>query len=239
MDLFGRCKRTPEDAFQAFAIHFRDVGDFPGSNRAHGPSVHPALASSRKFALLCSTSILLLMGEVTSANFGLLIAYLTPGLTVLWGMSRFSPVLRHWLAMTSPDAPTVGGFLYLSIAAIIAGVSVSAVRWAIIDTLHHATGVAQPTWNFRNLENQADAFHLLIDIHYRYYQFYANMLIALVFWLACRRIPGEGMPPFAWLDLVALGLTTVFYAASRDALWKYYRRGEQLLSAGLHDRRFR
>ena len=175
------------------------------------------------------------MTQVTSANFGLLIAYLAPGVTALWGLARFSPVLRNWLAVTMPDTPTVGGFLYVSIAAVVAGVTVSACRWAIVDSLHHWTGITPPKWDFRNLASDAAAFQLLIEIHYRYYQFYANMLIALVFWLICRHMPGEAASRFGSLDVMVLALAVVFYAGSRDALWKYYRRGEQLLGQRLQN----
>jgi len=52
--------------------------------------------------------------DVTSNNFGVLIAYLVPGATALWGISLFSPAVRAWFASTPQDAPTISGFLYLT-----------------------------------------------------------------------------------------------------------------------------
>jgi hypothetical protein len=37
------------------------------------------------------------MRDVTGQNFGLLIAYVLPGLTALWGVSFFSDTVRSWL----------------------------------------------------------------------------------------------------------------------------------------------
>lgn len=84
------------------------------------------------------------MTSVSDSNFGPLIAYLVPGATVLAGVSPFFPVLRIWLAATPADAPTIGGFLYLTIASLAVGMTVSAIRWALIDSLHRLTGPPIP-----------------------------------------------------------------------------------------------
>ena len=58
---------------------------------------------------------------MTRDTFGPLIAYLVSGATVLFGFSQFSPTLRTWFAVTPADAPTIGGFLYLTVASLAAG----------------------------------------------------------------------------------------------------------------------
>src|SRR5271154_3653500 len=73
---------------------------------------------------------------VSNDNFGPLVAYLVPGATVLLGASQFSPILRAWLASTPTDAPTIGGFLYLTVASLGVGMTVSAVRWSTVDQFH-------------------------------------------------------------------------------------------------------
>ena len=108
------------------------------------------------------------METVTNANFGPLIAYLVPGATVLAGFSPFSPVLRSWFGRPA-DAPTIGGFLYLTVASIAVGMTVNAVRWAVIDTVHAYTGLPLPPLDFSRLGKNVDAFGLLIEIHYRHY----------------------------------------------------------------------
>lgn len=118
------------------------------------------------------------METVSNANFGPLIAYLLPGATVLLGFSEFSATLRTWFAAAPSDAPSIGGFLYLTAAALAAGMVVSAVRWAVVDTLHSYTGLPMPALEFSRLGRNVEAFSLLIEIHYQHYQFYANMLVA-------------------------------------------------------------
>ena len=52
------------------------------------------------------------MREITSDNFGLLIAYLVPGFTVLLGVSYFSETAAAWLRGASgkgPQAAARGG----------------------------------------------------------------------------------------------------------------------------------
>lgn len=69
------------------------------------------------------------------------------------------------------------------------------------------------------------AFQLLIDSHYRYYKFYANMVIALACAYATRAYA------LGWYGLVYLLLAALFLLASRDALRKYYERAGHLLGA--------
>ena len=120
------------------------------------------------------------MSELSAKNFGLLIAYVLPGFVALWGISHFSPTVDSWITSSQQGAPTIGGFLYVTLASLVAGLTVSAIRWAVIDTLHHATGLKPPQWEFANLDDRLQGFHGLVENHYRYYQFYANGLVALI-----------------------------------------------------------
>jgi hypothetical protein len=107
--------------------------------------------------------------------------------------------------------------------------AVSAVRWALVDTLHAWTGLRRPELDFAQLAKRVDAFNLLIEIHYRHYQFYANMLIALAVAYVTYRVRSSE-PPIGMLDVGFVGLEGVFFAASRDTLRKYYARAQQLLA---------
>lgn len=170
------------------------------------------------------------MKNVSADNFGLLIAYLLPGLTVLWGLGYVSPTMRSWLGTTSTSPPTIGGFLYVTLASVAAGLIVSTVRWAVLDTIHHWTGIRRPNWDFARLQENVTAFDVLIEIHYRYYQHYGNMLVSLAFAYAARRSAlGLWSAPLGWLDLGLLLLALVFFFGSRDTLRKYYQRTARFL----------
>ena len=169
------------------------------------------------------------MQSITNDNFGPLIAYLVPGATVLYGFSQFSPTLQTWFAVTPADAPTIGGFLYLTVASLAAGMTVSALRWAIVDTLHGWTGIPLPNFNFSTLGKNVDALVLLIEIHYRHYLWYSNMTVAMAFVYICYRVKLGTLFPFGWSDTAFVLLEVIFIATSRDTLKKYYARAEAAL----------
>ena len=172
------------------------------------------------------------MKEVSSSNFGLLIAFLLPGFVVLWGASYFSETIALWLS-GSGATPTVGGFMYVTLASVAAGVTVSTVRWAVIDTIHRWTGLPQPHWDFSRLQDNVAAYNVLNEIHYKFYQFHGNLLIALFFVYVARRVHfGFLAEPLGWVDLGCLLLSVILFVGSRDTLRKYYVRVSQLLGSG-------
>lgn len=169
------------------------------------------------------------MQSVTNANFGPLIAYLVPGATALFGISEFYPALRAWFAVVPTQTPTIGGFLYLTVASVAVGMVVSAIRWAIVDTFHSITGLPLPALDFSKLGRNVEAFNLLIEIHYKHFQFYSNELIALAIAYVSYRIKHGGFWPLGWFDVGFVVIEGVFLLASRDTIRKYYARGTQLL----------
>jgi hypothetical protein len=169
------------------------------------------------------------MQSVSNDNFGPLIAYLVPGATVLAALSPFSETLRGWFSLGTADTPTIGGFLFLTVAALAAGMTASAVRWAVIDTLHARTGIPPPALDFSRLGQNIDAYRLLIDIHYRHYLFYANMVVAVAVAYACHRLRLADGWTVGWADVAFVAIEVVFYAASRDTLRKYHARCRQVL----------
>lgn len=174
-----------------------------------------------------------MLREDSITNFGFLIAFIVPGFTALWGVSYFSDTVRLWLGESATESPTVGGFLYVTLASIAAGLTASAVRWMVINRLHQWTGIPEPRWDFSRLGPNAVAFNMLIEIHYRHYQYYANMLVALIFLFICRRMgSGQIWAPLGAMDWSVLGLAAIFYVTSRDTLRKYHTRGTRLLGGG-------
>jgi hypothetical protein len=163
------------------------------------------------------------MQEGSLSNFGLLIAYVLPGFTALQRL----PFLSHAVVSCGTGAldqnPSVTSFLSGTVEALAVGLAVSTVRWLLIDALHHRTGLRPPAWDFARLEKNVVAFEYLVQVHYRYYKFYANMVVALAWAFAA------GGYAQGWRGLVYWLLAGLFLAASRDALRKYYERAGQLL----------
>lgn len=169
------------------------------------------------------------MGELSARNFGLLIAYVLPGFVALAGLSLRCDAARLWLFGPDGTGPSAGSIPCTLIASVAAGMTASAVRWAVVDTLHHATGVARPAWNDARLTDRLPAYELLIEIHYRYYQFYANSLVGGLFAYGLWRSHAAERSGPSWPDAAAVFLVLVFYAGSRDTLRKYYSRTALLL----------
>jgi len=168
--------------------------------------------------------------DLTAANFGLIVAYVLPGFTALWGISHFSETVRVWLGSSQGNWHTVGGFLYVTLASIGTGMTVSTVRWMVIDTLHALTGIRQPRWDFSKLQENAAGYDILVKIHYHFYQFNANMLVSVLFLYIARCIFlgwSSFLTPWDDLGFVAVGL--VFFVGSRDTLRKYHTRVARLL----------
>lgn len=107
------------------------------------------------------------MKDVNSDNFGLLIAYLIPGFIALWSLQSLLPSGPFTLSIPVESEPTIGGFLYGTLASTAAGLVISAIRWAIIDQIYHRTGIPAPAWDFRKLQANLTAFESHVQDHYR------------------------------------------------------------------------
>lgn len=158
-----------------------------------------------------------------NSNFGLLIAYALPGFVAIWGLSGIWPGVIE-CAMGADGCgivPSLMGFLNSTVAAIAAGMAVSAIRFVLIDFLHERTGLHRPKWNGLALQKNLAAVRTIVDHHYRHYQFHANMIVAGVIAYAAQRYELQMVPGLTELLLIAL--LAVFWIASRDNLKKYYQ----------------
>jgi len=169
------------------------------------------------------------MSELSDKNFGLVIAYVLPGFVALWGIGRFSKTVESWIVTSQHGGPTVAGFLYVTLASLAAGLTVSAIRWAMVDTLHHATGLKPPSLEFSTLDDRLHGFHGLVENHYRYYQFYSNMFVAAALAFLAEIGPSGNLCQIGLPAVGVIVLELVFLAGSRDTLRKYYARAERLL----------
>lgn len=172
------------------------------------------------------------MTNLSNRNFGILIAYILPGFTAIWGVSFVSTTVQSWLTVSTSglELPTVGGFLYVTLASVALGMTVSAIRWFVIDSINEYTGLKRPAWDDSLLQANLDAFDLIVEHHYRYYQFYANSIVSILLVYAVHRLSDEMPGSFGLLELGLIALLIVFWAMSRDTLKKYYRRSSNLFT---------
>jgi len=167
--------------------------------------------------------------DSSSKQFGLMVAYLLPGFIVLAGIAPFAPLVAAWLQTLNQAQASLGAPVYAVLAATTIGMIVSCFRWLIIDHIHHWTGVNPPAWDDSRLEERIDAFNYLVDNHYRYYQFSANTLIAVITAYVANRITWTSRLFGLGTDIAFLILCMTLFAGSRDALSKYYGRTIQVV----------
>ncbi len=154
-------------------------------------------------------------------------AYLLPGTTAFLGIGMFSETVRVWIGTPATSSPTVGGFLYATLASLAVGLIADRVRRLTIDRLHHATGVRKRPWNYRVLAENLDAVEFVVSNQFRYHQFYGNLSMCAAFTYGVALLTEY---TFAWGWSVAfIGLQAVLLMGSRDCLNNYYRRLEDVL----------
>jgi hypothetical protein len=86
-----------------------------------------------------------------------------------------------------------------------------------------------PAWDDTQLGEQLTAFDYLVENHYRYYQFVANLLIAAGGTYLANRLLGQSAVLGIATDAVVLIVCGVLFFASRDALAKYYSRTSSVM----------
>lgn len=95
-----------------------------------------------------------------------------------------------------------------------------------MDTLFYWTDIRAPNWNFKKLRDNLQAFEVLIEIHYRYYQFYANTFVAATFFVVLRSV-NSGIAVGEWMAFVAFQF--ILLLGARDTFRKYHSRVNDFL----------
>ena len=179
-------------------------------------------------------------GNQIERAFGLAIAFLGPGMIVLYATSAHVPVLESWFNATSRGQTTIGSFLSMAIAASAAGVFVSGVRWYLVEKwIKNATDVPteHETAGRREAETEL-AYQNIRNQHYDFYLFYANTLVALgVLWLCWLPSQFPPLPAWVWESTATPVLATaagaatarVLFAAATDSYRRYQNKRAELL----------
>lgn len=170
------------------------------------------------------------MQQVSKNNFGIIVAFIIPGFIGIWGLSYISPTIKSWFIFQQQPTTSIPALFYVLLSSLAVGMAVSAFRWALIDTIHHHTGIIRPALNFSNLKDVLQEFETINEHHYRYYQYYANTLIALVCTYSIRCIKLSMLPWYEPVLFLGLSITVaILFYASRDSLKQFYIRASQLL----------
>jgi hypothetical protein len=161
------------------------------------------------------------VNKVPGLNVGYVIAFLCPGLVGAVALSYHFPVLGSLIEHAQQSNQSLGVFLFTAVFALAVGVVLSGVRAIVLDGRIYAwiekhRGIPRPTHDFRHLlDPEAHAATVVIvDAYFRYYQFYANMLVA-VGWLSISRLLAGTCDewPWWWGGLAAVTMIALLLSA--------------------------
>lgn len=171
-----------------------------------------------------------------TGNFGVVIAFLVPGFVSLLGVRYHSDIIKQFFNIDETNAPTVGGFLYATLSSVAAGVTISSLRWILIDIIIcKIFKVKKRELDFKRLVGKEEAFSFINENHYRYYQYYANMLVAIFIAYILRIVVVCGGEVYFWnkremvLLVGFLMIEIVLGIGAWDTRRKFYERAEAIL----------
>ena len=156
-------------------------------------------------------------------------AFLIPGFVGLAGLAPLIPLVGEWLQPVNLGTRGIGPTVYALLAATAVGMILSCLRWLLIDQVLEWSGIRAPTINFRQLGSHLEAFDYLSDNHYRYYQFYANMLVAILVVYPIDRLLRTSPLLGSATDTGVILLCVVLFMGACDTLSKFRSRVSQLI----------
>ena len=176
------------------------------------------------------------MKDLTSTSFGLVIAYLLPGVCALYGLASVYPEMGK-LFSGFLTAPSTGGLFFLVVLlAGAAGLEVTAVRWLVYECLLcNRSSLKKEEFAALSMEGTLAAFTAATDAHYRYHQFWGGMSIVLPLYAkeAYTRLLESGLCPV--LDILTLlGFETITVVAAVVAYLKYVERAREIMKGVRH-----
>lgn len=118
------------------------------------------------------------MRDLVSASFGLLIAFVLPGLTTLYGIRSWLPGLEEFVERSKGGEAGTAALVFVALMSVVLGLVVAVVRGFLLERMlfsnHRLDDRA-----FVYLPGRTDAYQQMIDHHYRYHQFWGGMFVAV------------------------------------------------------------
>jgi hypothetical protein len=128
------------------------------------------------------------------------------------------------LKLAKSATQPVGIFLFVVLASLSLGILVSGVRSLVLDWVYSLTGLHRPEMDYLALKDAGKkaVFDGLNENFYRYYQFYANSLVAVSISGASHFSPHDiGWGSWPTIALFTTLVVVLFFSA-RVSLKRYY-----------------
>ncbi len=176
------------------------------------------------------------MKDVTSTSFGLLVAFLLPGLAGLYSISFWSPPIRRVFETFLTAQSNVGLSILVLLAALTVGLIVTVLRWWIFECwVSRKYRLAADEFAKLDSDSKLASFRAAVDEHYRYHQFWGGMFVVFPFlfigalkeyWAAMTEIRVA-------LFFVALAVMEIITGVAAHAAFKNYgTRAKHILTGG-------
>ena len=160
------------------------------------------------------------MNVLARLEFGLVIAFFLPGSVSLYALGYLSPPVAQIFQAALSEGGALGASFLILIGSLVVGIVTSSFRALTLDWLHKKTGAGMGTPNYRKLltEEGLSVFNEIVNNTYRYYQFYGNTFISLIFLLIVRyTVGGISVCNEKFLFVVNLIALLVLFLQSRNS----------------------
>ena len=165
--------------------------------------------------------------EKLGIEFRLIIAYLIPGIVLLYATTFYSSATKT-LLFGQNGIPESAAVVPIILLAIGAGIAANAITWAIVRPIIEFTSTKRPELNYANLTaSDMQAFQVINDENYRYYQSYSNLFTSGITLIASYALSSTSLN--ITLIIVSLILLLILFLASRDSLKRAYNGMESLV----------
>ena len=181
------------------------------------------------------------MKDITSTSFGLMIAYLLPGLVGLASLAFWSSTVRNVLEAFLRTESSIGLFLLVILVALIIGLLVTVFRYFIYEWfIYKIVCKNQPlgSTDFGAIGTQdakLAAFRAAVDEHYRYHQFWGGMtIVLLLFCIGLFNYHFNEIDFFKLMSIIVgfILLEVILGVAALEAYKQYVTRAKSIMTGG-------
>lgn len=121
-----------------------------------------------------------MMKDVTVTSFGLVIAYLLPGLIGLYGLSFWSKNFDKMFSTFLTSGSNLGLFLIVVLASLAIGLLANGLRWLLFEMCFCSKyRTASASHQALSGEGKLAAYRLVIDETYRYHQWWGGTIMVI------------------------------------------------------------
>lgn len=174
------------------------------------------------------------MVQFAPINFGLIIAYILPGMVAVYGLRYLSPRLDALWSTLEGGQVVLGPLILIGVSALAVGLIVSSFRVVVLEPILYRTGIPKKSIKYKKIaspENR-ELFGQMVENVYRYEQFYGNVLLSLLLLSILRYFIGYRPITQTRSDIAAfvaiIGSLVVLFVATRNQLAEVSRAVHEL-----------